>query len=158
MTMMRGIRWSVLFAVLPFVLAACSAATWQAIGQGLAAASAQAPHTTASADGLEPILIFAGEGHKTFLGCLTCSKYDASSILNEYGDYGSKYSVTSIFNKYSNFGSKYSDTSACNPYASDPPVLVDKNGTFFGRLTVSAVRGDRTRDQRIQAWLAGVCA
>src|SRR5919106_5559325 len=90
-------------------LAGCSPAFWQGVSQGLAAT---APAAT-------KLMVFAGPGHRTYLRCLSCSQYDAESIFNQYGTYGSQYGAQSILNPYSSFGSAYSATSACNPYASD---------------------------------------
>ena len=123
------------------LLSSCSPAFWQAMG---AAGSAE-------------LLLFGGQGHKTFLGCLNCSQYDANSLKYQYGQYGSRYSATSIFNPYGEFGSKYSATSACNPYASDPPVIVDRNGGFHGRLTMNRYRADVVKDKNLIAWLTAVC-
>lgn len=128
----------------------CSPAFWQGMAQGAAAASG------GSFAGKE-ILIFGGRRHDTFLGCLTCSQYNSSSVFNEFGKYGSSYSATSVFNNYSDFGSPYSPYSACNKYATDPPVLVDRAGNFYGRLTLNQYRGDRVTDSTVLAWLAGVC-
>jgi len=116
-----------------------------------AAAASGAPAASAE------LLIFGGQGHKTFLGCLNCNQYSASSVRNEYGSFGSAYSATSIFNKHGEFGSKYSNTSACNPYAADPPVIVDRAGQYYGRLTVSRGNPDAPRDSVMVAWLAAVC-
>lgn len=139
----------------------CSAAVWQAVAEGLEAAGgtggSRASASTSFAPGSAELLLFGGEGHKTFLGCLNCSKYDASSVLNAYGDYGSKYNDKSIFNPYGDFGSKYSDRSACNPYASDPPVIVDRNGKFFGRLTVNRYHREAVSASDLKAWIAAVC-
>ena len=55
---------------------------------------------------------------RTFLGCLNCTKYDAGSVCNKYGEQGSKYHSDSIWNCYGNFGSKYSNDSPWNPYSS----------------------------------------
>jgi hypothetical protein len=85
---------------------------------------------------------------------VNCSKYDAESIANEYGTYGSPYALNSVLNHYSEFGSKYSVYGACNSYATDPPVIVDGNGQFYGRLTVNAYTSQRTRDSHLPAWLA----
>jgi hypothetical protein len=112
----------------PLALTGCAPEFWQGFSQGFAGASAPPP---------AKLMIFGGLGHKTYLGCLNCSEYATDSILNQYGTYGSKYSSTSIFNRYGEFGSKFSDHSPCNPYASDPPVIVDQNGEFYGRLTVN---------------------
>jgi len=46
-------------------------------------------------------------------------------------------SQTSIFNHYNEFGSPYSSFSVCNRYATDPPVMVDGSGRFYGRLTLN---------------------
>ena len=137
--------------------AGCSQAFWQGVADGAAAASgASAP----SGGGLvgQEILVFGGSGHKTFLGCLTCSEYNSSSLLNQYGSYGSAYSSTSIFNKYGDFGSPYSSHSACNQYANDPPVLVDRSGAFYGRLTLNRYHKDAISDSKTVAWLAAVCS
>ena len=128
----------------------CSAAVWQGLAQGAAAASG----TTAAS---REILIFGGQGHKTFLGCLNCSEFSPSSVRNENGSFGSAYSATSIFNRYGQFGSKYSATSACSAYAGDPPVLVDRAGNYYGRLTVNRSNPDTSHDSDLVAWLAAVC-
>lgn len=132
-------------------VSACSQAFWEGMAEGSAAASGN------SLAGKE-ILVFGGDGHKTFLGCLTCSEYNSSSLFSKYGSFGSSYSATSIFNKYSEFGSPYSDYSACNKYATDPPVLVDRDGNFYGRLTMNRYQGDAVSDEQTIAWLMGVCS
>jgi len=103
------------------------------------------------------IMIFGGDGHKFYLGCLSCSEYASDSVFNSYGTHGSAYSSESILNHYSQFGSPYSMYSACSPYASDPPVVVDGNGAFYGRLTVNDYNSRRLRSERVNAWLAAVC-
>src|SRR5215469_18684009 len=57
---------------------------------------------------LPKLMIFGGEDHKTYLGCLSCSEYSIDSVFNEYGTHGSRYSAESIWNHYSEFGSRYS--------------------------------------------------
>jgi hypothetical protein len=126
----------------------------------LAAAAALLSATVAASNPLElppgKIMLFGGADHRTYLGCLSCSQYDAESVFNSYGTHGSKYSTESILNAYSEFGSKYSTESACNPYATDPPVIVDSAGQYYGRLTLNAYRPDGP-NPRLRAWLAGVC-
>ena len=112
----------------------CSSALLQGVAQGLAASS------PASA-GVK-LMVFGGPGHKTYLGCLSCSSYSSESLFNSYGTYGSEYSGTSILNAYSEYGSLCGGYSACNPYASDPPVIVDGSGRYYGRFTVSSSRSD----------------
>ena len=103
-----------------------------------------------SAVAAEPValLLFGGDGHKTFLGCLNCNQYNSGSICNKYGQQGSKYASDSIWNKYGNFGSKYSDQSPWNRYASDPPAIVDKDGNFYGYLTANKYNAKRTESNK----------
>lgn len=122
------------------------------MARGLQASNAAAPVASGK------LMLFGGPGHRTYLGCLSCSRYEAESISNRYGTYGSRYSAESIFNRYGEFGSRYSDYSACNPYASDPPVLVDGGGNFYGRLTINQSHPDRVNRPELRAWIAGVCA
>lgn len=103
------------------------------------------------------LLLFGGDRHDVFLGCLTCSEYDSDSVHNRYGDHGSQYSSTSIFNPYGDYGSKYSSDSACNPYASDPPVIVDADGNFYGTLTMNRYHPDVTSSSTVLDWLESVC-
>jgi len=104
------------------------------------------------------LLLFGGPSHETFLGCIDCSRYDADSIMNPYGSHGSRYGSESIVNPYSSYGSRYSHYGACNPYATDPPVIVDRAGSFYGRLTMNRYHHQRTTNGQLLAWLAGVCA
>lgn len=102
------------------------------------------------------LMIFGGPGHDTYLGCITCSQYEYDSILNEYGPHGGPYGSESILNKYSDFGSKYSAYGACNKYASDPPVIVDGNGKYYGKLTLNKYE-DQVDFEPVILWLRGVC-
>jgi len=105
------------------------------------------------------MLIFGGEGHKTYLGCLTCSRFDGDSVFNRFGEHGSRYSGESIWNRYSEFGSHYSSYSACSRYADDPPVIVDSGGNFYGRLTLNRYHPQLGVGRQFVDWLAEtVCA
>ncbi len=97
------------------------------------------------AQNVPALMLFGGPGHKTFLGCLNCGKYASGSICNKYGQQGSKYNSESIWNKYGNFGSRYSNESPWNRYASEPPVIVDKEGGFYGYFTANTHNAKRTR-------------
>jgi hypothetical protein len=87
--------------------------------------------------------LYGGENHDVYLGCLNCDKYNSSSIWNAYGTYGSKYNSNSIWNAYGTYGSKYNSYSPWNAYSSDPPVVVDKEGNFYGYFTVNAYQDKR---------------
>lgn len=103
------------------------------------------------------IMIFGGNDHRTYLGCLNCSQWAPDSVLNHLGAHGSQLESESIFNRFGEFGGKFSNNSPCSPFASAPPVIVDERGNYYGELTI-AFRPNRTRSLALQNWIAGVCA
>jgi hypothetical protein len=87
------------------------------------------------------LLIFGGEDHREFLGCLNCSEFSSSSVWNEMSEFGWQ----NGFGKWNSFGpykNSFSSNSACNEFASDPPVIVDRSGNFYGRLTMGELQAD----------------
>jgi hypothetical protein len=102
------------------------------------------------------LLLFGGHNHTVFLGCLNCSEFDSGSIFNEFGNHGSRFSSESIFNSYSDYGSRYSNDSACNKFATNPPIIVDRAGYAYGRLTINRF-AYQVSNSNIIAWLTGVC-
>ncbi len=104
------------------------------------------------------LMIFGGEDHRTYLGCLNCSEFTVDSVFNKYGTHGSAYASESIWNYYSEYGSRYSGEGACNPYAADPPVIGDAEGKFYGRLTANAYHYQLGLGSKYREWLLGeVC-
>lgn len=87
--------------------------------------------------------IYGGSNHDVYLGCLNCNNYDKNSIWNTYGTYGSKYNSISIWNAYGTYGSKYNAASPWNSYSNDPPVIVDKEGGFYGYFTTNRYKSKR---------------
>lgn len=87
--------------------------------------------------------IYGGKNHDEYLGCLNCDKYNSNSIWNTYGTYGSKYNSNSIWNAYGTYGSKYNSYSPWNSYSNDSPIIVDKDGNFYGYLTTNKYRSKR---------------
>ena len=90
----------------------------------------------ASAANAQEILIFGGNNNKDFLGCLSCNEIAGNSVWNEMSQYG----WNNGFGKWNPFGpykNPFSSYSACNEYTSSGPVLVDRNGKFYGRLTMN---------------------
>ncbi len=102
-------------------------------------------------------MLFGGTNHTVYLGCLNCSEYASDSVKNSYGTHGSAYSSESIFNHYGPYGSAYSTESACSEYASDPPVIVDQNGKYYGRLTLNSYHAQIGMGAELAGWLAAVC-
>ena len=105
----------------------------------------------------DEIVLYGGPDHATYLGCVNCSRYDSASVLNDQGPYGSYDSATSIANPSSVFGSPYSEYSACNLFATDPPIIVDDQGNYYGTLSVNLRQPSPPTDV-LQAWLVRLCA
>jgi hypothetical protein len=99
------------------------------------------------------IMIFGGQDHRTYLGCLSCSQFSPDSVFNEFSRYGNPFSGQSVFNHFSPYGSLFSPYSACNQYATDPPVLVDEDGLFYGRLTLNLYHRQANRTPDLINWL-----
>jgi hypothetical protein len=136
-----------------FVGLGCSPAARRNVGTVMAGAAQSAASVSGSENGTTKVMVFGGLDHKTYLGCLNCSQYTADSIFNEYGQHGSRYASESIWNHYSEFGSAYSSYGACNAYASDPPVIVDSAGRYFGRLTLNTYHGQFGAGANYYSWL-----
>jgi hypothetical protein len=118
-----------------------------------AAGVAQGTGTPAAETATTKLMIFGGLDHKTYLGCLNCSQYATDSVSNEYGQHGSRYSSESIWNHYSEYGSAYSLYGVCNAYATDPPVIVDAAGKYYGRLTLNKYHAELGAGANYYNWL-----
>lgn len=101
-------------------------------------------------------MLFGGFDHKTYLGCLNCSQYATDSVFNEFGSFVSKFSGDSIWNTYSEFAFRYSIESPCNQYATDPPVIVDHEGNYYGRLTINEYHSEIVAGRQFVAWLVSL--
>jgi hypothetical protein len=145
--LLRGTGLSVVLSM----AVGCSPAARQNTASILAAAGAGAAGNISSPQ--RKIMLFGGRDHRTYLGCLSCSEYVTDSVFNAYGNYGSRYSSTSIWNHYADFGSRYSNEGACNPYASDPPVIVDLDGNYYGRLTLNSNHPQIAAGSKFHDWL-----
>lgn len=71
---------------------------------------------------------------QTFHGCLDCSKYDSSSVCNQYANFGSRYSQDSIWNPYG-IGSKYRSDSPFNQYGKGLRVEYG-SGSLYGYFSI----------------------
>jgi hypothetical protein len=92
-------------------------------------------------------MIFGDDAHKTYLGCLNCNSYESDSIFNESGTFGHCVELFSenlycrgIFHKFGDDGMMQRE-SACSEYSSNPPVIVDQNGRYYGRFSVAGSFG-----------------
>lgn len=132
-------------------ISGCSPATRANIG-AVAGGAAQGIGTSGETANTK-LMLFGGADHKTYLGCLNCSQYAADSVFNEYGEHGSRYSSESIWNQFGEYGSAYSEYGACNAYATDPPVIVDSSGKYYGRLTLNKYHAEFGAGTNYYNWL-----
>jgi hypothetical protein len=102
------------------------------------------------ASAVTALLLFDGETGRTFVGCLNCGKYQAESVCNKYGEFGSKYQSGSIWNSYGDYGSKYQTNSPWNKYGEGLRV-VDPDGNYYGRMTLAV--SDRSREPLVRQLL-----
>jgi hypothetical protein len=117
------------------------------IGNALQAAAGQAT---------PKLMVFGGPSHQVYLGCVNCPQDASDSIFNQDGSNGSEFAEGSIRNPGSQYGSGFSMYSACNPAAADPPVIVNAQGVFFGRLIVNRLHPQVVRDEQLLEWLEQV--
>ena len=101
-----------------------------ALAAAAATASAQLQPTTPFTNGygynphIESDLVAADGTH---LGRVTVNPFDADSISNPSGLYGSRFSRTSIRNPFGRYGSPFSPSSAFNDFAPNPPRIIQNN-------------------------------
>lgn len=93
----------------------------------------------------QSLLIYGGDRHREFLGCLNCSPEDKSSIWNVNGPYGNPKNENSIWNENGYYGGTEGHYSPFNPYTSAAPILVDKNGNIYGNFTANTMLVDRVQ-------------
>lgn len=99
----------------------------------------------ADAQTAKALLLFGGEGHKTFLGCLNCVDTSASSVCNDLGKFGSDLQANSIWNSLGKFGNDLNSESPWNDLSSDAPIIVDADGRSYGYFSTNTLHHDRTR-------------
>ena len=90
----------------------------------------------AAAQQTPALLLYGGQDHKTFLGCLNCADSNENSVMNGMGDYKWNSSF-GIWNNFGDFKSQFSEFSACNATATDAPIIVDESGNYYGRLSLN---------------------
>jgi hypothetical protein len=92
-------------------------------------------------------MLFGGEGHHQYLGCIDCSEMESDSICNGFGQYGNEFSTSGIFNEFAQFGNEFSASSPWNEFSTsnDVPVLVDQAGNFYGYFTINESRTNAVR-------------
>ena len=99
------------------------------------------------------LLIFGGQSNDVFLGCLTCNRFDRASVLNTNGPHGSRFATDSIWNRFGDYGGRFGTYSPCNRFGTNPPAVVDRQGNFYGYLTISRTYARRLTDRTVLEWL-----
>ncbi len=56
-------------------------------------------------------------------------------------------------NDYGEYGSEFSDTSPFNSNSNHPPVIVDRDGNFYGYFTINEYK-DKRADFRLRSLLS----
>lgn len=92
----------------------------------------------------QKVMIYGGEKHDVYLGCLTCTQFNDESIWNEDGVYGTKFNNISIWSEFSEYGNEFSYLSPWNEVATAPPIIVDDEGGYYGYFTRNTEHKDRT--------------
>ena len=89
------------------------------------------------------LLLYGGQNHDEFLGCLVCNEFGSDSVCNGYGQYGNEYG-SSMWNEYSTYGNEYASSSPWNEYSNsdEVPILVDRSGQFYGYFTINEYRSN----------------
>ncbi|MGH9405172.1 MAG: hypothetical protein ACRD3D_04950 [Terriglobia bacterium] len=98
----------------------------------------------------EGAVIIAHDGQH--LGKITLAEFDADSIVNELGPYGSFVSATSMFNRKCPYGGTLSRLSPFNPHTSIPPRIYN-GGKFVGYLSVNEMKAPRVDPYALVGWL-----
>ncbi len=95
-----------------------------------------------SAFAADELHIYGGPKRTEFLGCFNCSKFSKDSICNSFGK-GSQF-ASEIFNTFGDYGTRHSLSSPWNRHstAATVPVLLDRNGRFYGYFTINDSRSD----------------
>jgi len=95
------------------------------------------------------LVIYGGANQDTYLGCLTCIRFDPESVCRAGGRYGSHLSPQSIWNQSGTFGGQFSPYSPWNPFAKNPPVVLDKAGNRYGLFWVNTPQRYRADIRRL---------
>lgn len=93
------------------------------------------------------LFLYSGETTPVYIGCVTCNQFQAESICNKFGTYGSGFSSLSIWNQFGTYGSQFSAYSPWNQFSSYGPAIIGSDYLFYGYFTVNNFRLNRTTNQ-----------
>jgi hypothetical protein len=95
----------------------------------------------------EDLLLFGGDGHKEFLGCLNCSELEPTSVWNEISTYGWKNGF-GTWNPFGSYKNPFGSHSACNELAAST-VCSETVDPCFGRTAYRKLKQERLTMARI---------
>ena len=90
------------------------------------------------------LFLYGGSSHDEFLGCLVCNEFDGDSVCNGFGEYGNEFG-SNMWNEFSSpYGNEFNSCSPWNEFSTSTcvPVLVDRQGNFYGYFTTNTARTD----------------
>lgn len=124
---------------------------WQDLfEEGVSGTAPTASPTLQTFDNLKGSSLIAADGK--FLGKVIDNRFDAESLANKFGAYGSKFRTDSIFNRYGKYGSRYSQLSPFNKYSRTPPRF-ERDGKLIAYLTANRFVRPRVEPLSFIAWL-----
>lgn len=80
----------------------------------------------------------ARDAGRAQIGNLSANPYAPGSTANP----AQKFDADSVTNPYGRYGSPFSPDSATNPHATNAPALVDSSGTYRGKLSANRYDAD----------------
>ena len=92
----------------------------------------------------QELLLYGGDKHDEFLGCLKCNDFSSQSVCNGFSKYGNDFG-SNMWNQFSSpYGNDFSSSSPWNEFSTSKsvPVLVDRQGKFYGYFTINESRSD----------------
>jgi hypothetical protein len=125
-------------------LAAVVVAMWLGFSPPQAIAQAKRPGLAAGTE----LLIFGERGirkkERVYLGCLNCPITHPEFVFSAMGDFGPRRFGSlvakdrgNLWGSLSEWTSKVGSGSVCTSLGMDAPVVVDRKGNFYGRLSLS---------------------
>jgi PKD domain len=91
------------------------------------------------------LYLYSGEPSPVYLGCLNCNQFQADSVCNKFGTYGSQFQSNSIWNQFGTYGSQFSSYSPWNQFSNSGPIIIGSDNLFYGYFTVNTFRFNRTQ-------------
>ena len=88
--------------------------------------------------------LYGGVANSVYLGCLNCNQFNAESVCNQFGTFGSAFAALSIWNQFGTYGSAFSSSSPWNQFSSSGPIIVGSDSLSYGYFTVNSFQINRT--------------